>query len=59
MINETLILNTILYPVKFTDVVEAKYSSNIIAEIVWAQCENVVNQVELTEDNFKHKSDRI
>ena len=59
MINETLILNTSLYTVKFTDGVEAEYSANIIAENVWAHCENVVNQVELTKYNFKHKSDRV
>ena len=59
MINETLILNTSLFTVKFTDSVEAKYSGNIIAEKVWAHCENVVNQVQLAEDNFKHNSDRI
>ena len=59
MANETLILNTSLYTVKFTDVMEAKYSANIIAENMWAQCENVVNQVQLTEDNFKRRSGRI
>ena len=59
MINETLILNTSLYTVKFTDGVEAEYSDNIIAENVWAHCENVVNQVQLAEDNFKHNSDII
>ena len=59
MINETLILNTRLFTFKFTDGVEAEYSDSIIAENVWAQCENVVNQVQLAEDNFKHNSDRI
>ena len=59
MIDETLILNTSLYTVKFTDGVEAEYSDNIISENVWAHCENVVNQVQLAEDNFKHNSDRI
>ena len=54
-----LILNTSLFKVKFTDGVEAKYSDNIIAENVWAHCENVVNQVQLAEDNFKHNSDII
>ena len=53
MVNETLIFNTSLYTVKFTDVMEAKYSANIIAENMWAQCENIVNQVQLKEDNFK------
>ena len=52
MVNETLILNTSLYTVKFTDVMEAEYSANIIAENMWARCENVVNQVQLKEDNF-------
>ena len=52
MVNETLILNTSLYTVKFTDNVEAEYSSNIIAENMWEQCDNVVNQVQLTEGNF-------
>ena len=32
MINETFILNTSLYTVKFIDVMEAKYSDNIIVE---------------------------
>ena len=59
MVDETLILNTSLFTVKFTDGVEADYSDNIIAEIVWANCENVVNQVQLAKDNFKHKSDRV
>ena len=59
MINETLILNTSLFTVKFTDGVEAEYSENIIAENVWEHCENIFNQVQLTKDNFKHKSDRI
>ena len=59
MVDETLILNTSLYTVKFTDGVEAEYSANIIAEKVWAHCENVVNQVKLTKYNFKHKSDRV
>ena len=59
MANETLTLNTRLYTVKFADGVEAKYSVNIISEIMWAQCDNVVNQGQLKEDNFKHKSDRI
>ena len=53
MVNETLILNTSLYTVKFADVMEAEYSANIISENMWAQCENVVNQVQLKEDNFK------
>ena len=53
MVNETLILNTSLYTVKFLDVMEAEYSANIIAENMWAQCENVVNQVQPKEDNFK------
>ena len=59
MVDETLILNTSLFTVKFTDGVEAEYSANIIAEKMWEQCENIVNQVQLTDDNFKHKSDRI
>ena len=59
MVNETLILNTSLYTVKFTDVMEAEYSANIIAENMWAQSENVVNQVQLKEDNFKRRYDRI
>ena len=59
MVDETLILNTSLYTVKFTEGVEAEYSENIIAENVWANCENIVNQVQLVEDNFKHKSDRV
>ena len=59
MANETLILNTSLYTVKFTDVLEAEYSANVIAENMWAQCENVVNQVQLNEDNFKRRYDRI
>ena len=32
MVNETPILNTILYTFKFTEVMEAEYSSIIIAE---------------------------
>ena len=59
MVNETLTLNTSLYTVKFTDVMEAEYSANIIAENMWAQCENIVNQVQLKEDNFKFRYDRI
>ena len=59
MLNETLTLNTSLYTVKFTDVMETEYSANIIAEHMWAQCENVVNQVQLTEDHFKLRYDRI
>ena len=59
MVNETLILNTSLYTVKFTDVMEAEYSANIIAVNMWAQCENVVNQVQLKEDNFKRRYERI
>ena len=59
MVNETLILNTSLYTVKFTVRVDAEYSSNITAENMWEQCENAVNQVQIIEDNFKHKSDRI
>ena len=59
MVNETLILNTSLYTVKFTDGMEAEYSANIIAENMWAQCENFVNQVQLTKDNFKHNLDRV
>ena len=59
MVDETLILNTSLYTVKVKKGVEAEYSDNIIAENVWANCENVVNQVQLTKDNFKHKSDRV
>ena len=59
MVNETLVLNTSLYTVKFTDDMEAEYSANVIAENMWAQCENVVNQVQLNEDNFKRRYDRI
>ena len=59
MVNETLILNTSLYTVKFSDGVEAEYSENIIAENMWSQCDNVVNQLQLLEDNLEHKSDRI
>ena len=59
MINETLILNTILYTVKFTGDMEAEYSTNMIAENMWAQCENVVNQVQLKGDNFKFRYDII
>ena len=59
MVNETLVLNTSLYTVKFTDIMEAEYSANIIAENMWAQCDNVFIQVQLTGDNFKHRSDRI
>ena len=59
MVNETLTLNTSLYTVKFVDGVEAKYSANIISETMWSQCDNVVNQVQLKEDNFKHNSNRI
>ena len=59
MVDETLVLNTSLYTVKFIDGVEAEYSANIIVENVWAHCENIVNQVQLVEDNFKHDSDRI
>ena len=59
MVNETLILNTSLYTVKFTEVMEAEYSANIIAENMWAQCENVVNEVQLKEDNFKRRYYRI
>ena len=59
MVDETLILNTSLYKVKFTNGVEAEYSDNMIAENVWENCENVVNQVKLKKDNFKHKSDRV
>ena len=59
MTNETLILNTSLFTVKFTDGMEAEYSDNIIAENVWAQCENVVNQVQLKEDNLKCRYERI
>ena len=59
MVNETLILNTSLYTVKFTDVMEADYSANIIAKKMWAQCENVVNQLQLKKDNFKRRYDRI
>ena len=58
MVNETLVLNTSLYTFKFTYSVEADYSKNITAENMRAQCDNVVNQVQLIEDNFKHKSDR-
>ena len=53
MENETLIVNTSLYIVKFTNFTEDEYPDNIIAENMWAQCENVVNQVQLTEDIFK------
>ena len=53
MVNETLILNTSLYTVKFTDITEAEYSANIIAENMWEQCDNVVDQVQLTEDVFQ------
>ena len=59
MVDETLILNTSLFTVKFIDGVEAEYSANIIAENVWAHCENIVNQVQLPKDNFKRKSDRV
>ena len=59
MVNETLILNTSLYTVKFTDVMEAEYPANITAENMSAQCEIVVNQVQLKEDNFKRRYDRI
>ena len=59
MVNDTLILNTSLYTVKFADIMEAEYSANIIAENMWAQCDNVVNQVQLTKYNFKHNSDII
>ena len=59
MVNETLILNTSLYTFKFTYGVEAEYSDNITAENMRAQCDNVVNQVQLIEDNFKHKLDII
>ena len=44
MVNETLILNTSLYTVKFTDITEAEYSANIIAENMWEQCDNVVTK---------------
>ena len=38
---------------------EANYSANAIEENMWAQCDNVANQFQLMEDNFRHKSDRI
>ena len=59
MANETLILNTSMYTVKFIDVMEAEYPANITAENMWAQCENIVNQVQLKEDNFKCRYDII
>ena len=59
MLNEALILNTSLYIVRFSYGVEAEYSANIIVENMWAQCDNIFNQVHLTEDNLKHKSDRM
>ena len=59
MVNETLILNTSLYTVKFIDGVEAEYSANIIAENMWSYCENFVNQVQLTEEYFTHRPDII
>ena len=59
MVNETLVLNTSLFTVKFTDVMEAECSANIKAENMWAQCDNFVNQVQLKKDNFKHRSYRI
>ena len=59
MVNETLILNTSLYTVKLLDVMEAEYSANITAENMWAECENIVNQVQLKEDNLKLRSDII
>ena len=40
MVNETLILNTSLYTVKFTDVMEAKYSANTIVEIIGSMAQD-------------------
>ena len=54
-----LIMNTILYTVKFTVFMEAEYSANIIAENMQEQCDNVFNQVQLMEDHLKQKLDRI
>ena len=59
MVIGTLTLNTSLYTVKFTDVMKADYPANIISGIIWAQCENVVNQVQMKEDNFKFRYARI
>ena len=55
MVNKISILNTILCKVKFSYGVETEYSANIIADKIWAQCNNVVRQFELTEEVLRHK----
>ena len=59
MVNKMPILNTSLYDFKFTEGVEVEYSTNIIAEKFWSQCDNGVRKSQLLEEFFKHKSDRI
>ena len=57
--NKIPTLNTSLYVFKFTDGVEANYPGNIIEENMSEKWDNGVIKSQLTEENFKHKSDII
>jgi hypothetical protein len=54
--NSNPILDTRLYTVEFADG-EAKYSANVIAENMWAQCDIHGNQYQLLDAIIDHKSD--
>ena len=55
--NQNPILDTRLYTVEFADGAEAKYSANVIAEDMWAQCNIDGNQYQFLEAIIDHKMD--
>jgi hypothetical protein len=55
--NSNPILDTRLYTVEFADGAEAKYSANVIAENMWAQCNIDGNQYQLLDAIIDHKKD--
>jgi hypothetical protein len=46
-----------MYTVEFVDGAEAKYSANVIAENMWAQCDIDGNQYQLLDTIIDHKPD--
>jgi hypothetical protein len=55
--NSNPILETQMYTVEFADGAEAKYSTNVIAENMWDQCDIDGNQYQLLDAIIDHKLD--
>ena len=56
--NHNPIVDTRIYTVTFPDGAEMEYAANVIAEIMWAQCDIDRNQMLLMDAITDHKSDQ-